>query len=123
MKIYLAGPMRGLPEFNYPAFRVGTAKLRAMGHEVFSPAEHDEKTHGTDISNATGDAEQAAKEHGFNIFEALHEDLKFICLEADAVVLLPGWENSKGATAERATALALGKPVLTLEAFSEMETT
>lgn len=119
MKLYLAGPMRGIPEFNYPAFRAGTARLRSMGHEVFSPVEHDEKTHGADISNPAGDAAQATKEHGFNICEALHADLKFICLEADAVVLLPGWENSKGANAERATALALGKPVLTLDAFSE----
>lgn len=115
MKIYLAGPMRGIPEFNYPAFRAGTAALRARGHEVFSPVEHDEKMHGTDISNPTGSHEQATAEHGFNLCEALHADLKWICLEAEAVALLPGWENSKGAAAERATALALGKPVHLLE--------
>ena len=115
MRVYLAGPMRGIPEFNYPAFRGATSKLRAAGHEVFSPVEHDEKMHGTDISNPTGSHEQAAAEHGFNLCEALCADLTYICLHAEAVVLLPGWENSKGATAERATALALGKPVHLLE--------
>ncbi len=108
MKVYLAGPMRGIPEFNYPAFRAAAARLRAAGHEVFSPAEYDERTYGRDISNATGDAEQAAKEHGFNLREALAEDLRWICTEADAVVCLSGWTNSKGAKAERATAEALG---------------
>ena len=81
MKIYLAGPMRGIPEFNYPAFKKETARLRAEGHEVFSPAEHDERKYGRDISNASGSAEQAATEHGFNIREVLCEDLRWICME------------------------------------------
>lgn len=110
MKVYLAGPMRGIPEFNFPAFHSGAAKLRSEGHEVFSPAEYDIECHGVDISkrNQTGDEEQAAKEHGFNLRKALAADLNWICAHADAVALLPGWENSKGAAAERATAIALG---------------
>lgn len=110
MKIYLAGPMRGIPNFNYPAFHEGAARLRAEGHEVFSPAELDIKKHGKDISvgNLTGDESIAAAEHGFNLREALGADLAWICAEADGIALLPGWQNSKGATAERATAIALG---------------
>lgn len=116
MKIYLAGPMRGIPEFNFPAFFAAAAELRIAGHDVFNPAERDNEHHGTDISkgNANGDEEKAAKEHGFNLREALGADLAFICKHADAIAMLPGWERSKGATAERATALALGLEVIQL---------
>lgn len=110
MKIYLAGPMRGRPEFNFPAFFRGAARLRAEGHEVFNPAEKDNEKHGTDISkgNPEGRVDVAASQHGFSLREALGADLAWICAEADAVALLPGWEDSAGARAEAATAAALG---------------
>lgn len=117
MKIYVAGPMRGIPEFNFPAFHVAAAKLRAEGHLVFNPAERDIQHHGVDISkgNINGCEEQAAKQHGFNLREALKDDLEFICLHAEAVAVLPGWESSKGAQAEVATAKALGLAIIELE--------
>lgn len=110
MRIYLAGPMRGIPEFNFPAFYAAAATLRAGGHDVFNPAERDNEKHGTDISkgNTTGSEEHAVKEHGFNLREALGADLAYICGTADAIALLPGWERSKGVAAELATARALG---------------
>ena len=116
MKIYIAGPMRGIPEFNFPAFNAAAEKLRGEGHEVFNPAERDNERHGTDISkgNAAGDETLAAELHGFDLRVALAEDMDFICRHADAIAKLPGWEASKGATAERATALALGLEVIRL---------
>jgi len=116
MKIYVAGPMRGIPEFNFPAFHRATADLRAVGHEVFNPAERDNERHGVDISigNETGDELKAQYVHGFDLRVALAEDLAFICREAEAVALLPGWENSKGALAELAVAKALGLEVIVL---------
>lgn len=116
MKIYLAGPMRGIPEFNFPEFYRYAAMLRAEGHEVFSPAERDNEHHGVDISkgNEAGCEDTAAKEHGFNLREALGRDLAYICAEADGIAMMPGWENSKGATAERATAVALGLEIKAL---------
>lgn len=116
MRIYVAGPMRGIPEFNFPAFHAAAAKLRADGHEVFNPAEKDNERHGTDISkgNAAGCEHVAAAQHGFNLREALGMDLSWICAEAEGIALLPGWQNSKGATAEHATAVALGLIVIEL---------
>lgn len=111
MKIYVAGPMRGIAEFNFPAFNSVAKSLRDRGHFVFNPAERDTERHsGVNIGkgNATGSVEQAAAEHGFSLRHALRDDMEFICLEADAVALLPGWEKSKGAQAEKATADALG---------------
>ena len=116
MKIYVAGPMRGVPEFNFPAFHAAAAALRALGHEVFSPAERDNERHGVDISkgNLTGDEDLAAKDYGFDLRVALGEDLAYICAHADTIAMLPGWQNSKGAQAEYATAIALGLAVLFL---------
>lgn len=110
MRIYIAGPMRGIPEFNFPAFFAAADKLRAEGHFVFNPAERDNLVHGTDISkgNINGDEDLAAKQFGFNLRDALGADLAWICAEADAIALLPGWRKSKGARAERAAARALG---------------
>src|SRR3972149_3772022 len=41
MKVYLAGPMTGLPASNFRVFDVAAAQLRRLGFEVFSPAEND----------------------------------------------------------------------------------
>lgn len=116
MRIYLGGPMRGIPEFNFPAFNAAAALLHRQGHEVFNPAAKDNERHGTDIStgNLFGDEDVAAADHGFNLREALAVDLAWICEHADAIALLPGWRNSKGATAEHATAVALGLKVIEL---------
>ncbi|HQT62764.1 DUF4406 domain-containing protein [Acidiphilium sp.] len=117
MKIYVAGPMTGFPFFNYPAFHDAAAQLREQGHHVFNPAERDIERHdGVDISagNAVGCLAQAAAQHGFSRREALTDDLMWICREAEAIALLPGWERSSGARAEHATALALGLEVIEL---------
>jgi hypothetical protein len=116
VRIYLAGPMRGIANFNFPAFHAAAAELRAQGHTVFSPAEKDIERHATDISadNLTGDEAEAARKHGFDLRVALREDLEWICRHADAVALLPGWSSSKGTRAEKATAEALNLQVIAL---------
>lgn len=122
MKVYLAGPMRGYPEFNFPMFMKAAKGLRAQGMVVFNPAESDNEKHGTDISkgNKTGDESVAAAQHGFSLREALERDMVWICRNADAIALLPGWQQSKGATAERALATALGLSVIELNKDGEV---
>jgi hypothetical protein len=112
MRVYLAGPMRRLPAFNFPAFHDAARILRGLGHEVFNPAEADENN-GFDPEGMTGHEDLAHL--GFDLRAALGADLAFICHKADAVVVLPGWERSLGATAEVATARALGLPVRSVE--------
>jgi len=106
MKLYLAGPMTGYKDFNFPAFHKAAAELRAAGHVVFSPAEKDIESYGVDLFK--GEGSQKAIEGKFNLRGALAQDLEFICLEADGIALMLGWERSKGANAENATAVAIG---------------
>ena len=100
MKVYLAGPMRGIPEFNFPAFHAAAAMLRLAGHEVFNPAEHDEQLSAQGIE--------------ITVRRVLKDDLSWICENAEMIALLPGWKKSLGATAEHATALAIGLEILEL---------
>lgn len=115
--LYLAGPMTGLPHFNRPAFDLAAAKLRANGWHVFSPVEYDIEQYGEGMfEDAFGNAEYAAERYGYDRREVLAADLDWICLEADAIMMLDGWMRSTGARAEYATAVALG-----LRTYSEME--
>ena len=113
MKMYLAGPMRGIPYFNFPAFDYAAARLRAQGHEVFSPADRDRAMYGAIIEdNPTGDEKLCPPE--CTIRECLLADTHFICTEAEAIALLPGWERSSGAYAELTLAKAIGATVIIL---------
>ena len=92
------------------------AQLRALGHEVFNPAEKDIERHGTDISkgNVAGDEAKAAADHGFNLRQALGEDLAWICEHAEGVALLLVEQNVVQSldVAQRAYILDNGRFVL-----------
>jgi len=106
--VYVAGRMRGLPGFGFEAFHAAVKFLRSMGLIVVSPAEHDEEA-GFDFSRCDGTEDLAAL--GFDLKEALMWDLGAVS-RCDAIFLLKGWEDSKGAQAELALAEALGKEVI-----------
>lgn len=116
MKIYLSGPMRGSPHFNVEAFDYAAAKLRAEGHEVYSPADRDREILGDEIYSMAVNADHigAPVIGKLDIRKALAEDLAYICLEADAIALLPGWQQSLGARAEAHVAAAVGKTLMEL---------
>ncbi len=42
-KLYLAGPMRGIKDYNFPTFMEMAKRLRSMGLQVWNPAERDIK--------------------------------------------------------------------------------
>jgi hypothetical protein len=103
--VYVAGPMTGIPEYNFPAFHAATRVLRNLGHVVFNPAEMDTPE---DIAQYQAGSAGAESET-WRYF--LARDLEIVLTKADAVVVLPGWRNSQGATLEVTTALTAGKPV------------
>jgi hypothetical protein len=92
MKIYLAGPMRGYAEHNFPKFAEVTARLRKAGHTVFSPAE-------ADITEGSFDPKKKIAEQDFDMKAAFLRDVHLIA-QCDTIVLLPGWLKSVGAVAE-----------------------
>lgn len=108
MNIYLSGPMRRMPGFNWHAFDNAARYLQSMGHTVFNPAEQD-RLKGFDFANLTGN--ENLEDLGFSIRAALAEDLQWIAFKADVVAVLPGWPLSSGALAEVALAHAIGIPV------------
>lgn len=99
MKVYLAGPMRGYPRFNFDAFADAAAGLRALGHEVLSPAEND---------LAMGFDPDGPLE-ALNLPAAFRWDVEAL-LSAEAVVLMPNWHMSEGARLEFDIARAIGTP-------------
>jgi hypothetical protein len=113
-KIYIAGPMTRREKFNFPAFDKMRDRLVKEGFEVFSPADHDRFLLGktADWQPEEKDSEgpwiKWAIKDAPSLRTMLGADLQWIAAHADAMVMLPGWEDSKGANAEWALAKALG---------------
>lgn len=93
MKLYLCGPMRGVEDLNFPAFRSAAKFLRSSGHEVFDPSDHDE--------------------HGHDESWYMARDLAEVC-RADGIALLPGHEFSRLGRLELFVAQYLNKELLLL---------
>lgn len=91
-KVYIAGPMTGLPEFNYPAFNTAAAAWRVWGWEVANPAE----SHNGDTS--------------LPYTEYVRFDIG-VLQTCDAIAMLPGWDgpNARGSVWEREVARTLLK--------------
>lgn len=112
-RVYIAGPMRGLPAFNFPAFDRAAKLGRAGGWEVVSPADLDRQSGFNESStSAIGPAE--SRVFAKRDTEAL---LSFRAEDGDAIALLPGWERSTGAKAELALAKWVGLRVLSALTF------
>lgn len=106
MKVYVAGPMRGIPNYNLGAFDAARHRLTNAGHQVFCPA--------LLVRAMPYGMQPAAECNRAELTHVIQTDLA--CLyAADAIALLPGWQASKGATVELALAQFLGLMVLCAE--------
>jgi len=91
-RIYISGPMSGLPELNYPKFDQIAKELRSAGHKVFNPAEV--------IVCPDGLTEEELYE------KYMEEDLKGLAT-CKKIYLLEDWHKSNGAKRELKKALDL----------------
>jgi len=92
MRLYIAGPMWGLPDFNYPAFFRAADQLASAGHDPINPARPEGRS---------------GCRTWLDYIRASLRDLAY----CDGVALLPGWANSRGALLERDIARGLDLPV------------
>lgn len=104
-KFYLAGPMQGIPQFNFPAFDAAAKIMRAQGHEIISPAElDDDATRADALASKDGNPgartgkDKLSGEHTWGDF--LSRDVKIVADQVDGIVVLPNWHKSKGARLE-----------------------
>lgn len=91
-KIYISGPMTGLPDLNFPAFHAETMRLRSLGYGVANPAELN-------------------PDPGTGWHECMRNDLR-VLLDCDILALLDGWQNSAGAHLEIHIAHRVGMEVV-----------
>lgn len=98
--LYLSGPMSGLPEFNHPAFKAAAAKLRAAGYQVVCPTENGLPP------DAPWDQHMRA-------------DIAAMVAQCNAIALLPGCQDSKGARLELDIAVGLNFRASTVEGWLE----
>ncbi len=98
---YIAGPMSGIPKFNTPLFNRVAKILRSRGHSVINPAELDsDKMQGLAASSTDGDAHALCDECGESWGDVLARDVRLIANKVTTILMLPGWETSRGARLE-----------------------
>lgn len=91
-RIYICGPMTGIPDLNFPLFHAEAARLRTLGYEVINPVEIN--------------PDPAAKWNA-----CMRADIAQL-VTCDAIHMLPNWEMSKGASLEHHIGCSLGLDII-----------
>jgi hypothetical protein len=99
--VYIAGPMTGHPDYNYPAFNEAEQQLRAIGHEPLNPARRGIRP-------------------GWTYGDYLRHAIRDVLL-ADAIAVLPDWQSSRGARLETDIGHVIGIPVVPVDFFTRGE--
>lgn len=123
MRVYTAGPMTGIPQFNYPAFIALAEQLRSAGYDVVSPAELDDPDdRDAALASPDGIMLHYTGTTGKTWGDFLARDVKLLSDDGiEAVVVLPGWERSRGARLETFVANAMnGLPVYTFDPYRQV---
>lgn len=105
---YVAGPMRGIPYFNYPAFDAARDKLFALGFDVINPADLDREETGFNPYTLPATWDWNVIPPGLGDLRTIFlRDTTAICKRVDVIYLLDGYRKSKGARAEKSLCTVL----------------
>jgi hypothetical protein len=105
-RIYISGPITGMPAGNRPAFTAARLQLQRLGHAAINP--HD-----------VGDlVEQRMHPQEPDWDDYMRANIAAL-MSCDAVALLDGWQLSRVSTVERGLAVDLGMPCMPLAAWIE----
>jgi len=121
---YIAGPMRGTPFYNFPAFDSVQSFLESLGYTAVSPATLDREQANFDAMKIDWPADYDWNRipEGFDLAACVNRDLEAV-KSCDILVLLDGWETSVGVQAEKAVAEWLKKRIVYQTAPSEVPPT
>lgn len=115
MILYLAGPMRAMPNYGFQVFEGAKQYLLHRDFQVVSPHDIDINEHRVKIAcRVEGTAngyrrvfEDVELSPTFSMAWAMRRDLTEVAA-CDGIVLLPGWRGSVGATREAVVAYWCG---------------
>lgn len=111
--VYIAGPMSGIADWNFPAFFRAEEQLLALGYNVINPAHND----GPTVEEALKSSGPVDKPNNSWAYY-MRRDLPHV-MSADYICVLPGWQNSRGAKLEVHVANAIGIPLMILNEAGE----
>lgn len=112
MMIYIAGPMRNIEFFNFPAFDKAEELGKSLGHDIISPASMDRERGFDPIAHDPFAFDPLSDpDVRLRVSEMIVRDL-IIITTCDAIALLPGWDKSLGVKVEFALAKFLGLQIL-----------
>lgn len=114
MRLYISGPMSGIPEFNAPMFDRVAQHYIDQGYEVINPVTLDEMW---GMPDEASDLEPGGVPSPEAHRAFMRRDLPMVA-GCDGIVMLPGWWGSKGANAELFVALASGLEVRRVALFA-----
>jgi hypothetical protein len=100
--------MSGRPSFNYPLFDSVGAELRGRGWDIVSPAEMDDEATRKEAMASTDGVLVGGTCNGETWGDFLARDVKLIADHVRGIILLPEWEQSKGARLECFVAVGCG---------------
>lgn len=115
-RVYIAGPMRGYAEFNFPAFDAARDLGLSLGWDVTSPADLDREADGEKATTSEKPDWNGSVDTRPYVIRDVAVLTAFTPGE-DAIALLPGWQKSVGATAEVAVARWVGLKILDATTF------